>query len=94
LLPFALCLFFYGTRSPWQVSATGRALFSLLASLVAVLGWAVLVQITVIPKPVLDAMRAVLLGGVALSGWVLLRNIRLLQHQRDSLPPRRRSTDF
>jgi hypothetical protein len=33
----------------------------------------------------LDAMRAVLLGGVALTGWVLLSNIvRLQQDRRDS----------
>jgi hypothetical protein len=85
LLPFALCLFFYGIRSPWRVSPMGRALISLLTSLTAVLGWAVLVQITEIPRPVLDAMRAVLLGGVALTGWVLLSNIvRLQQDRRDS----------
>lgn len=82
LLPFLLCLWFYGTRSPWQRSQTGRALFTLLLSLSAVLLWAVLVQITAIPLPVLDAMRAVLLGGVALAGWVLLHNIRLLQRER------------
>ena len=97
LLPFALCLFFYGTRSPWQQSPIGRALISLLISLTAVLGWAVLVQITEIPRPVLDAMRAVLLGGVALTGWVLLANIRRLQRERPAElveHPRRRSTDL
>jgi hypothetical protein len=97
LLPFALCLFFYGTRSPWRASPMGRALISLLISLTAVLGWAVLVQITEIPRPVLDAMRAVLLGGVALTGWVLLANIRRLQRERDTEPAdlsARRSTDL
>lgn len=95
LLPFALCLFFYGTRSPWQSSPTGRALISLLSSLVAVLLWAVVAQVTEIPREVLDAMRAVLLGGVFLSGCVLLRNILLLQGERSdaSERPRRRVTD-
>lgn len=95
LAPYALCLFFYGTRSPWQKSQTGRALIALLVSLVAVLGWAVLVQVTVIPKPVLDVMRGVLLGGVALAGWVMLRQIVQLQNERkQQAPPSRRSTDL
>jgi multisubunit Na+/H+ antiporter MnhB subunit len=95
LMPFALCLFFYGTRSPWQQSQTGRALISLLTSLVAVLLWAVVAQVAEIPREVLDAMRAVLLGGVFLSGCVLLRNILLLQRERSdaSAHPRRRVTD-
>ncbi|MCU1617210.1 MAG: hypothetical protein JWO98_4750 [Frankiales bacterium] len=95
LMPFALCLFFYGTRSPWQQSQTGRALISLLTSLVAVLSWAVLAQVTVIPQTVLDAMRAVLLGAVALSGWVLLANILRLQRERSDASghPQRRVTD-
>lgn len=95
LLPFALSLFFYGTRSPWQKSPTGRALIALLTSLVAVLGWAVLVQVTAIPKPVLDVMRGVLLGSVSLAGWVMLRQIVQLQRERsEQSPPHRRSTDL
>jgi len=95
LLPFALCLWTYGTRSPWQRSATGRALFTLLSSLVAVLSFAVLVQITELPAELRDAMRCVLLGAVALAGWVLFTNIRRLQKDRNSPAghPLRRSTD-
>lgn len=86
LLPYALCLVLYGIRSPWQMSPVGRGLFSLYAALVAVLAFAVVAQIAVIPTSVRDLLRAVLLGGVALAGWVQLSNILRLQRERRDSP--------
>ena len=87
LLPYALCLAFYGLRSPWRMSPVGRGLFALYAALVAVLGYAVIAQVAVIPPSVRDALRALLLGGVALAGWVQLANILRLQRDRRDCPP-------
>ena len=49
LLPYALCLGFYGLKSPWRLSPVGRGLFSLYASIVAILVYAVLLIIALPP---------------------------------------------
>lgn len=87
LAPYALCLGFYGLRSPWRLSPVGRGLFSLYASIVAILIYAVIVQLAPLPQTAQDTLRAVLLGGVALAGWVQLFNIIRLQRERRDCPP-------
>lgn len=87
LAPYALCLGFYGLRSPWRLSPVGRGLFSLYAAIVAILIYAVIAQVTEIPPTARDAMRALLLGGVALAGWVNFFNILRLQRERRDCPP-------
>lgn len=87
LLPYAMCLWFYGRRSPWRQSPVGRGLFALYAAIVAILLYAVIAQTTAIPEPIRDTLRAVLLGGVALAGWVQLSNILRLQRDRRDCPP-------
>ena len=87
LLPYALCLGFYGLKSPWRLSPVGRGLFSLYASIVAILVYAVIVQLAPLPQVAEDTLRAVLLSGVALAGWVQLANILRLQRERRDCPP-------
>ena len=97
-LPFVLCLLFYGLRSPWRRSPVGRALFTLLASLVSVLVFVVVRLSGLITEPVTNVLRVVLLSGVMVAGWVLLANILRLQrnhngagephtHSRSTDPP-------
>jgi chromate transport protein ChrA len=81
LAPFLLCSCFYGLRSPWRSSRTGRAVFTLLASMTAVLVFAVVVQIAEIPRDVRDALRFVTLLPVAAAGWFLFFDIVRLQRQ-------------
>lgn len=81
LLPFLLCLIFYGLRSPWRDSPVGQALMTLYASLVAVLAYAVLAIAGVVPAALHAVLRVVLLGGVAVAGWVHFANIVRLQRE-------------
>lgn len=86
-LPFALFVAFYATRTPdWRRSPEGRALMILAGSIVAVVAFALLAQVTTIPPTVRDVLRVITLGGVAVAGWYLFLN--LLRRQRD----RRRGT--
>lgn len=78
LVPFALSLAFYGLRSPWWTSPTGRALFTLYAALTAVLSLVVVAYLGVFPTPVRDLLR-ITIGGVAVAGWVQLVNILQIQ---------------
>lgn len=80
-VPFALCLAFYGLRSPWCASPVGKAIFTLLASLVAVLLFAVISLSGLIGPPLTDFLRFVLLGGVMTAGWVLFIQIVKLQRE-------------
>jgi hypothetical protein len=95
LIPFLLCLLFYGLRSPWRFDPVGRALFTLLASITSVLLFATVTLSGVIPVPVTTALRPLLLGGVIVGGWLLLFQILRIQREsrRRADCPRRRSTD-
>jgi len=79
-LPFVAFLTLYGTRSQWSESGIGRALFTLAASMVAVLTNA-LAGIVFGDYPGRDMFRLVLLGGVSLAGWNLLRNLVGVQRE-------------
>lgn len=93
--PFFLCMAQYARRSPWRTQAIGRALMTLLASLTAVLTFVLFVMAVPVPREVLDGLRGLTLGSVSLAGWMLLRQIHILQNERDSEPvrPHRRCTD-
>lgn len=93
--PFFLCMALYASRSPWRTHAIGRALMTLLVALTAVLSFVLFVMAVPVPKEVLDALRGITLGSVSLAGWMLLRQIHVLQKERDSEPicPNRRCTD-
>lgn len=80
-LPFVMCTFAYGLRSPWWQAPIGRALFTLLTSMTVVLTFAVAVQIAVVPDWVIDVLRWSL-AGVAVAGWVLL--VQILRIQREA----------
>jgi hypothetical protein len=81
LLPFALCLVFYGFGSPWRGSPVGRAVFLLLASIVSVLLFVVVALSGVIGPPLTDVLRFALLSGVMAAGWVLFVNVIRLQKE-------------
>lgn len=91
LLPFALCLIFYGLYSPWRESRVGRSLMALYGSLVATLLYATLTAAHVFPEQVQQVMRVMLLGGVAVAGWVQLANV--LHFQREARRCRDRERD-
>lgn len=81
-VPYALFVGFYATRTrDWRLTPEGRALMILAASIVAVLAFAMVAQVTTIPPHIRDALRAVTLGGVGTAGWYLFLN--LLRRQRD-----------
>ena len=82
LLPFALCLVFYGLYSPWRDSRVGRSLMALYASLVATLLYATVAVADVVPESVQQVMRVLLLGGVTVAGWAQLANV--LHFQREA----------
>lgn len=81
LLPFALCLYFYGRFSPWRESRVGKSLMLLYGSLVATLLYAVIAVADVFPEPVQRVARVVLLGGITVAGWVHLANVLHFQRQ-------------
>lgn len=95
-LPFALSAALYALRSPWRVTAVGRALMTLLGSLTAVLSFVLFVMAVPVPEHVSDLLRGLTLGSVGIAGWLLLREIHTLQNLHDTAPPcpHRRSTDI
>jgi hypothetical protein len=94
-LPYTACLLLYGLRSPWWAGATGRAILALYAALTGVLTLALVARIFDIHGDLLDALRFLLLGAVAVLGFVQLHTIvRLQRRDRDGhAHPHRRSTD-
>lgn len=95
-VPFALCTALYAARSPWRTHAIGRALMTLLGSLTAVLTFVLFVMAVPVSKDVTDVLRGLTLGSVGLAGWMLLRQIHVLQKFRadDGPCPQRRVTDL
>ena len=95
-VPFACSTALYARRSPWRLLPIGRALMTLLASLTAVLTFVLFVLMVPIPKPAIDTLRGLTLGAVGIAGWMLLRQIHVLQTEAKNEPetcPRRRATD-
>ena len=80
-LPFIGCLLAYGFRSPWRATGIGRAMFTLYASLTAVLGLAALLQLFRPAHSVALLLALVTLGAVCLAGWVQLLTILRLQRR-------------
>lgn len=75
-LPFAVFVAFYAARSPWRSTSTGRALMAVAGSLTAVLAFVLLVLVfPQIPGSVKDVLRVLLIGGVSISGWLMLRDL-------------------
>lgn len=94
-MPFALCAALYAFRSPWRALPIGRALMTLLGSLTAVLSFVLFVMAVPVPRGVMDVLRGLTLGSVGLAGWMLLRQITVIQARRPLEPcPKRRSTDI
>ena len=95
-MPFAAATALYAIRSPWRARPVGRALMTLLGSLTAILSFVLVVMAMPLPKDVIDILRGLTLGSVSLAGWLLLRQIHVLQSQRQTRPPtpRRRATDI
>ena len=95
-LPFTLSTVLYMARSPWRSLPIGRALMTLLVSLTAILTFVLIVMAVPVPKQVTDILRGLTLGSVGLSGWMLLRQIHVLQTvvKQEPVCPRRRSTDI
>lgn len=95
-LPFALFVVLYATRSPWQSTPVGRAVMSLAVSITAVLTFVLIVIVFPIPDGAKQVLRAVVLGGVAIAGWLMVRQLLTQQNagrrQVDG-HPLRRSTD-
>jgi hypothetical protein len=95
-LPWLLCLGFYGLRSPWWRSWTGRAMFWTYGALGAVLTLAALLRILPLPYDAAVLLAVLTLGGVAIAGWAQLINVIRLQRRKrgeDVPEQRRRSTD-
>lgn len=96
-LPFACSTALYAARSPWRTLPIGRALMTLLASLTAVLTFVLFVLAVPVPRPLIDVLRGLTLGAVGIAGWMLLRQIHVLQTAVRDEPdecPRRRATDI
>lgn len=82
-VPWAGCLIFYGLRSPWWLSPTGRAQITTYASLTVVLGFATVLRLFQFPHPALVAVVLVCLGGVCAAGvWQLTNVLRIQQKFR------------
>lgn len=81
-LPFFLFVVLYAARSPWRSTSTGRALMTLGGSLTAVLTFVLVVIAVPLPAEVRDMLRGLTLGGVAIAGWMLLRELIRLQKSR------------
>jgi hypothetical protein len=95
-VPFASSTALYALRSPWRTLPIGRALMTLLGSLTAVLTFVLFVLMVPIPKQAVDILRGLTLGAVGIAGWMLLRQIHVLQTVVKNEPdkcPRRRATD-
>lgn len=95
-LPFACSTALYAARSPWRSLPIGRALMTLLASLTAVLTFVLFVLVVPVPKHVIDILRGLTLGAVGIAGWMLLRQIHVLQTVVRAEPaecPKRRASD-
>lgn len=94
-LPFFLFVVLYAARSPWRHSATGRGLMAVSMAITAVLSFVLLIMVwPTMPDQIKDTIRAVLMGGVTIAGFLQLRNLVVLQKQRrDGVQPMRRSTD-
>ena len=93
-LPWAACLIAYGTRSPWQQSWTGRAMFTTYAALTAVLGLAALLRVVHLRHALTVPLAVFVLVAVAVAGAVQLVLILRLQRRDIAIVPRRRSTDL
>lgn len=94
-LPFAGCTILYAVRSPWRLTPIGRALMTLLGSLTAILTFVLFVMAVPVPERVADVIRGLTLGCVGIAGYLLLRQIHVLQNVTKNEPdcPRRRATD-
>lgn len=95
-VPFAASAALYGLRSPWRHSAIGRAFMTLLGSLTAILSFVLVLLAVPLSTGLADWLRGVTLGGVGLAGYLLLRQIHILQNIAKAEPPcpRRRTTDI
>lgn len=92
--PFATAAALYAFRSPWRVTAVGRSLMTLLASLTAVLTFVLVILAVPLDESISSVLRGVTLGGVGVAGWMFLRELIVLQRQRQQDPcPKRRATD-
>lgn len=80
-IPFACSTVLYGTRSPWRTLPIGRALMLLLGSLTAILTYVLVLIAVPVPETLGDIIRGVTLGGVGTAGYLLLRQIYILQKQ-------------
>lgn len=83
-LPYACSTVLYAARSPWQARPVGRALMTLLVSLTAILTFVLVAMAVPLPSWVIDILRGLTLGSVSLAGFLLLRQIHVLQGQRRS----------
>lgn len=95
-IPFACSTVLYAVRSPLRALPIGRALMTLLGSLTAILAFVLFVLIVPLPHPVIDTLRGLTLGAVGIAGWMLLRQIHVLQTVVRAEPdecPKRRATD-
>jgi hypothetical protein len=95
-LPFACATVLYAARSPWRERPVGWALMTLLGSLTAILTFVLVAMAVPLPRDVIDVLRGLTLGGVSVAGWLLLRQIYVLQGRNDleSAHPHSRSTDI
>lgn len=93
--PFALSTVLYATRSPWRVTAVGRALMTLLGAMTAVLTFVLVAIIFELPFWAINILRGLTLGGVGISGWMFLRELLVLQRSARTVKPcpKRRHTD-
>jgi hypothetical protein len=93
-LPFAASTALYAIRSPWRARPIGRALMALLGSLTAILSFVLVAMAMPLPREVIDVLRGLTLGSVGLAGWMILRQIHVLQGHTPPNPcPGRRATD-
>ena len=82
-IPFAASSALYAARSPWRALPVGRALMTLLGSLTAVLTFVMIAVAVPLPHRLIDVLRGLTLGSVGIAGWMLLRQIHVLQHRGD-----------
>ena len=88
-LPWVLCLLFYGLRSPWWRTWTGRAQINAYAALAVVLTLAALLRVLPLPFGWAVALSVAALFGVFVAGVSQLINVIRLQ-KKDRMQPRNR----
>lgn len=94
-LPFGLFVGFYAVRSPaWKTTPIGRALMALAISLTSMFVFILVVLSVPLSREIIGSLRALLLGGITIAGWLMFKSLlhqqsvarRLKEETQDDRP--------